>query len=320
MNGRAARARIDGKVQRVKLAVYVLSSTISALAGVIANEYGVETLEGFTHFFEGWVIFVICIVILFGLAKLMLLFHPGRPSLADALDLETTGMFAQLGRIRLTQPSAAMISAAAIGFLALASWQLIPEARGVQTVRTPFAMFPQQLGDWRQSGPEERLSADIAKTLAADDYRQVTMLSGADVPPVGLFMAFYNDQSKGGVHSPEICLPSSGWEIAELNRIDIAPRLGVNEAFPINRAVIQNGNSRMMVYYWFQQGERRVAWDLAAKFYLLIDGIGRGQTDGGIVRLTTPIRGNESDDAAEARLMDMTRNLLDPLPRFFPVD
>ena len=298
----------------------VMNSVRIALAGVIANEYGVETLEGFTHFFEGWVIFVICIVILFGLAKLMLLFHPGRPSLADALDLETTGMFAQLGRIRLTQPSAAMISAAAIGFLALASWQLIPEARGVQTVRTPFAMFPQQLGDWRQSGPEERLSADIAKTLAADDYRQVTMLSGADVPPVGLFMAFYNDQSKGGVHSPEICLPSSGWEIAELNRIDIAPRLGVNEAFPINRAVIQNGNSRMMVYYWFQQGERRVAWDLAAKFYLLMDGIGRGPTDGGIVRLTTPIRGNESDDAAEARLMDMTRNLLDPLPRFFPVD
>jgi ABC-type multidrug transport system fused ATPase/permease subunit len=31
----------------------------------------------------------------------------------------------------------------------------------------------------------------------------------------------------------------------------------------------------MMVYYWFQQGERRIAWDFAAKFYLMVDGIVR---------------------------------------------
>lgn len=296
----------------------MMNSVRIALAGIIANQYGVASLEGFTHFFEGWVIFIACILILFGLARLMLMFHPGNPSLAEALDLETSGMMAQLGRFRLTQPSAAMISAVLIGFTALAAWQLVPAARGTQADRTTFATFPQRLGQWHQSGPEERLPADIAKTLGADDYRQVTMTSDVETSPVGLFMAFYHDQSKGGVHSPEICLPASGWEMAKLDRIDISPRLGVDGAFPINRAVIQNGEARMMVYYWFQQGDRRVAWDVAAKFYLLMDGIRSGQTDGGIVRLTTPIRGNESEDVAEARLLDMTRDLLDPLPRFFP--
>jgi hypothetical protein len=33
----------------------------------------------------------------------------------------------------------------------------------------------------------------------------------------------------------------------------------------------------MMVYYWFQQGERRIAWDFAAKFYLMVDGIRPGR-------------------------------------------
>ena len=186
--------------------------------------------------------------------------------------------------------------------------------------RSAFSMFPTQLGDWQQRGPEERLSPQIAKVLAADDYRQATMVRDAATPSVGLFMAFYHDQSKGGVHSPEICLPSSGWEIAKLERVDIAPRLGLDGTFRLNRAIIQKGEARMMVYYWFQQGERRVAWDVAAKFYLLADGIRSGQTDGGIVRLTTQIAPGESEESADARLLDMTRGIIGPLPRFIPED
>lgn len=154
--------------------------------------------------------------------------------------------------------------------------------------------------------------------LKADDYRQVTFTRDGDTPPIGFFSAFYNDQTKGGVHSPEICLPSAGWEIAKLDRVDIAGDLGSDRPFPLNRAIIQRGETRMMVYYWFQQGERRVAWDIAAKFNLLLDGIRRGQTDGGIIRLTTPMERGESEESAEARLMEMTRNVVGVLPRFIP--
>lgn len=301
----------------VPITVFMNSVRI-AVAGIIANHYGIEWLKGFTHFFEGWVIFLICIVLLFGLARLMLMFHPGRPTLADALDLDTSGLAAQAGRIRMIQPTAALAATAVLGLAALGVWQMVPQDRGQQVDRTPFALFPSQMGDWQQRGIEERLRPDVAKALGADDYRQVTMVRDAATAPVGLFMAFYHDQSKGGVHSPEICLPSSGWEIAKLERVDIAPRLGVDDAFMLNRAVIQKGESRMMVYYWFQQGDRRVAWDVAAKFFLLADGIRTGQTDGGIVRLTTPMGPEESEESAEARLLDMTRQVIGPLPRFMP--
>ena len=306
-------------VSAVPITVFMNSVRI-ALAGIIANNFGTATLEGFTHFFEGWVIFLACIVILFGLARLMLLFHPGKPTLSEALDLETSGMIAQLGRLRLVRPSAAMITAAGLGLVALLAWQAVPNNRNIPPERSPFANFPRQMGEWTQRGPEDRLTPDVARTLGADDYRQVTFAHDAETPPVGLFMAFYNDQSKGGVHSPEICLPSSGWEIAKLDRIDIAPRLGSETPFALNRAIIQKGEARMMVYYWFQQGSRRVAWDFAAKFYLLMDGIRTGQTDGGIVRLTTMMRPGESEDQAEARLLDMTRDVIVPLPRFMPED
>jgi hypothetical protein len=52
-------------------------------------------------------------------------------------------------------------------------------------------------------------------------------------------MAWYEDQSQGGVHSPEICLPGAGWEIAWLERSDIADRMGTETPFNINRAIIQ---------------------------------------------------------------------------------
>lgn len=296
----------------------LMNSVRIAIGGIIANYYGVEWLEGFTHFFEGWVIFIACIILLFGLARLMLLFHPGRPRLGEALDLETSGMVEQLKRIRFIRPSTSMIAAALLGLAALAAWQTVPDTRGFQAERTPFAMFPRQLGAWQQHGPDERLEPRIAKILAADDYRQATLTRDADTPVIGLFMAFYHDQSQGGVHSPEICLPSSGWEISRLERVDMADDLGVQGAFPLNRAVIQKGNSRMMVFYWFQQGERRVAWDMAAKFHLLVDGIRTGQTDGGIIRLTTPIAIDETEAAAEARLIELTKEVIAPLPRFMP--
>ncbi len=53
-------------VSAVPIAIFMNSVRI-AVAGIIVQYYGVEWLEGFTHFFEGWVIFLCCIVILFGL-------------------------------------------------------------------------------------------------------------------------------------------------------------------------------------------------------------------------------------------------------------
>lgn len=298
----------------------LMNSVRIALAGYIANNYGVEYLEGFSHFFEGWVIFLACVILLFILARVMLFMHPVKMSLSQALDLDTTGLWTQAKRIRLVQASKAMIAAAVLAFMAVAAWQFVPDNRSAPIERDQFNFFPSTLGDWRQIGSPTRLEENVERTLGADDYHQATFGRSTAEPTVGLFMAWYRDQSKGGVHSPEICLPSSGWEIAWLERTDIGPRLGLDQPFNLNRAIIQKGESRMMVYYWFQQGERRVAWDFAAKLYLLADGVTKGQTDGGIVRLTTAIAKNETDDQAEDRLLDMTRKVITPLPRFIPED
>jgi exosortase D (VPLPA-CTERM-specific) len=296
----------------------LMNSVRIAIAGMIVNSYGVEWVDGFTHFFEGWVIFLSCVIILFGIARLLLFFNPRRMSLAESLDLDTDGLGTQFMRLQYLRPSPALISAAVAGLVAAAAWQAVPERGSTLPVREDFASFPRELGDWRQVGVHEVLEPAVEQSLGADDYHNVQLAApGSDIP-VGLFMAWYADQTDGGVHSPEICLPGAGWEIAWLERSDIAPAIGESEEFMVNRAIIQKGETRMMVLYWFDQRGRRIAWDMAAKFYLMIDGMTTRRTDGAMLRLTTLIGPNESDAQAEARLLDVLKEMQPPLRRFIP--
>ena len=296
----------------------LMNSVRIAIAGVLAQQFGIRTLEGFSHFFEGWVVFIACIALLFLLARVMLFFHARRMSLTEALDLDTTGLGTQAMRLRGVEASGALMAAAGIMIAANLAWAALPGRDGRVIDREPFALFPRTLGAWTQQGPRQFLAPDVEQALGADDYHQVTFAASGQPLPVGFFSAWYADQSKGGIHSPEICLPSSGWEIAWLKRRDITAEVGADRPFNINQAIIQKGEARMLVYYWFEQKGRKVAWDFAARFYLLADGVTSGRMDGALVRLTTQIGAGESDAAAQARLNDFLKEALAPLPRFIP--
>lgn len=297
----------------------VMNSVRIAIAGVIVQNWGLDWLEGFTHFFEGWVIFVVCILLLFGLARILLFFNGKKMGLAEALDLETDGLLAQAARLRFTRASTAMITTAALMVGAILAWQAVPD-RGVSTVaRESFSLMPRQLGAWTQVGAPRQLSASVEVVLGADDYVARTYQSANAAATVEFFSAWYADQSQGGVHSPEICLPGGGWEIAWLERSDLTVELASDVPFNVNRAIIQKGETRMMVFYWFEQKGRKIAWDMEAKYWLLVDGIRTGRTDGALVRLTTPILSNETDSVAEGRLMEMLKNSIGVLPRFIPL-
>ena len=299
----------------------VMNSVRIAIAGLIVQYWGLDWLEGFTHFFEGWVIFLACILILFLLARVMLFFNARKMSLAEALDLETDGLMTQAARLQLVQASPAMILSALLMAGATLGWEAGAPDRGaaeVEVERSSFNLFPRQFGEWQRQGSPRALAPSVEEALAANDYLSVTMARSASGPTVEFFSAWYADQSKDGVHSPEICLPGGGWEIAWLERTDIAATLGSETPFMINRAIIQKGETRMMVYYWFDQKGRKIAWDMAAKFWLMMDGIRTGRTDGALVRLTTAIRQDETDAEAEARLASIVQDIVPVLPRFIP--
>lgn len=300
------------------IAIFMNSVRI-AMAGILMQHFGPEWLEGFTHLFEGWVIFITSIIILFGLAWVMLKLNSRKMSLAEALDLETEGLVPQLARVRFVYPSKALIAASLVMILTVAAWPLVPSRDAQSPTRLDFSAFPRQVGDWRQFGDEQRFSPKVERILAADDYINVQYGRSASEPTLDFFSAWYHDLAEDGVvHTPEICLPGAGWEIAKVERVDISGELGLDEPYEINRVIIQKGEQRRLVYYWFTHMGEAIPRNTRAKFNVLTGGVLAGRYDGAILRIISPLEKGEPESVAEEKMNDLLRELLPKIPRFIP--
>ena len=296
----------------------VMNSVRIAVIGILVNSYGIEQAEGFIHFFEGWVIFLLCIVILFGIAVALQRLTPNPLPLSQAIDLDTNGFIPILRRIFGIKGSVILAVATALTLAISLAWTSQRPADVANITREPFALFPRQIGDW--SGSTALLDANVERVLGASDYLNATYATSQDPGVVNMFVAFYNKQTDGsGIHSPEVCLPVGGWEIFSL-----APQMVDFSAagygrFEVNRAVIQKGLSKQLVYYWFEQRGKRMVNDFRAKLSVVYDGLTIGRTDGALIRYVTPIAEDETESEAEARLMGFIGQSLPPLPRFVPM-
>ena len=121
------------------------------IIGILVDRYGVAQAEGFLHVFEGWVVFLSCLAILFGLAKAMQRIVGDRRPLGEALDLDFSGLGAQIARIRFLPPSPALVTAALMTAALGLAWSLVPAPEAAPPPREPYALFPQELGGWSGS-------------------------------------------------------------------------------------------------------------------------------------------------------------------------
>lgn len=293
-----------------------MNSVRIGIIGVIVDNYGLEHVDGITHLLEGWVIFLASVMILFAMARMMLAFQRSPMSLAEALDLDFNGLGQQLARTRLVQPSAALAAALVLTAGSAIAWHATPPRAETRIDRTPLALLPEDFGAWGRISTET-LDRKVERALGADDYISATYRNAQTGAHAEVFIAWYADQAKGGIHSPEVCLPGSGWEMAEIRRINLADGTD-GPSHPVNRAIIQKGETLLLVYYWFEQYGGRTASDYLAKAALLRDALVHGRTDGALVRILTPIDPREGVAAADARLRDLIDNVTVELPRFVP--
>lgn len=300
----------------VPLAVAMNALRIGVI-GLLVDRYGIAQAEGFLHAFEGWVIFLGCIALLFGLARLMQRLSGDRRRLGEALDIEFSGLGAQVARIRGLPVSGALVGAVLLTAALSAAWSLAPARAAGAPPRESFAAFPLEIGGW--SGQPARLGRGIERILGADDYLSAFYRNPAEAEGVDLFLSYYVSQTGGNaIHSPEVCLPGAGWEVFRIQPVEIDLPGTTFGRFRVNRAVIQKGLERQLVYYWFEGRGRRITGDFDAKFLTLADSLRTGRTDGGLVRVITPV-GKDGVPAADARLRRFLGESVDALPRFIPV-
>ena len=295
----------------------LMNSFRIGVIGVLVNSYGIEQAEGFLHFFEGWVIFIFCVLILFLMAIGLQRTVANPKPLTETIDLDTEGFGPILARVFAIRPTAGLIAGLVVTTFVSAVWIAFPTSERTIAPRDPFVLFPKVINEW--DGFSQSLEREVEVVLGADDYVNATFRNAAEREYVSLFVAYYEDQTKGsGIHSPEICLPVGGWEVFSLEPYEVDRADTGYGTFELNRAVIQKGVDMQLVYYWFEQRGKRISNDIAAKASVLVDSVITGRADGALVRFVTPIHETETPEDADLRLQRFMRESLQRLPRFVP--
>lgn len=296
----------------------LMNSLRIGVIGILVNYFGIAQAEGFLHWFEGWIIFVACIALLYLEAILLQRLVTRPQSVTNLLDLDFTGILSPLSSARDVLTSKKLVSAALVLIASGALWQLLPPREAPTLARESLALFPMNIEGWKGQ-PGAKLDPSIEQALGADDYLTADYTAPGEQPPVNLFIAFYNSTTDGtGIHSPEVCIPGGGWEISRWQQVQVPTGEAATPPFRVNRAIIQKGQSKQLVYYWFEMRGRRFSSEYEAKFYTVWDSLIRLRADGALVRFVTPVERGEPEAAADKRLTAFLASLIKTIPNYVP--
>ncbi len=205
-----------------------------------------------------------------------------------------------------------------VAALLIAGAGILLQARARSEVfpsRLPLKQFPQQLNGW--TGTDVPIDQDVLNILGPGDFLLRIYQNPQKAQYVDLFIAYFRSQRAGDtIHSPQHCLPGSGWAPVENKRITLS--LPGHEPFPANRYLIAKGDARQLVLYWFWAHDRGVASEYWAKFYLVADSIKMNRSDGSLVRITTPMYPGETADAAQQRILPFAGEVSPLLDNYIP--
>lgn len=155
---------------------------------------------------------------------------------------------------------------------------------------------PFELGRWTAFG-EQTLDTAVTEYLKPDEYILRNYVDGTNGQPISVFVAYFKSlQNNFGPHSPRACLPGSGW-LVRSSKIAPVPVPGQPEGIPVNEYVMEKGNDRILVLYWYQNDRDIWAEEFHAKLRMLPDLIRHRRSDVSLVRIITPISG--ADGASE---------------------
>lgn len=292
----------------------LMNSFRIGVIGVLVEYWGREQAEGFLHDFEGWIIFMACTAVLVGEMWLLNRVGKNKGPLREVFGIELpppTPKDAVGKRHPIPAPLIAgvlLLTSAAVLSVAM------PERVYTIPQRADFGEFPMNMAEWR--GQPDRLEKMYVDALNFDDYLMANY-ADAEQRPVNLYIGYYATQHADKVpHSPRACIPGGGWAITDFSQRELLPTsLG---SLQVNRAIIQRGEHRHLVYYWFKQRNRNVTDEYLVKWYIFWDALTKSRTDGALVRLTTPVLQGEALDRADQRLATFAHELSPALARYVP--
>lgn len=277
--------------------------------GLLVEQYGIGAAEGFFHDFEGWIVFVLCLALLFLEMKLLCYAGRGDRSLLRRLDLDPP----RTGKDSVTGgPLAPALVVAGLCAAAILAQLAIGARETALPPRASFALFPREIAGWQ--GADMPIEMSTLAALNATDHLSVNYAKGDDI--VNVWSAYYESQFSGNAaHSPLVCIPGGGWQVEDGGTTEIPVAGGA--PLGASRLIISQGTDRQLVYFWFVEGGRHETGEYAAKFRLFANALLDNRRDGALVRFVTPVAGGDLA-RADATLKSFIAEAAPLLPAYVP--
>jgi EpsI family protein len=202
------------------------------------------------------------------------------------------------------------VLAASVGATALGEREeIIPQ-------RVSFDEFPENIGGWE--GKKGSLETIIIDALKFDDYF-IGDYVNKEGETVNFYVAYYGSQKAGeSAHSPRSCIPGGGWLIKSHDKANLDLFYDGSVTLPVNRLLIQKGDYKQLVYYWFDQRGRAITNEYLVKWYLFWDSLTKNRSDGSLVRLTAFVAPGEDLAEADRRLTSFAKDVSGILTDYIP--
>jgi EpsI family protein len=213
-------------------------------------------------------------------------------------------------RSRPVQAVTAVLIIQAVFFYNVSHGESIP-------LRKPLVDLPKVLADWNMS--EEGFTDEkVNEVLKADETLVRVYSSPEERSTASLFIAYFQSQRQGQApHSPKHCMPGAGW--SQLGAVEMPIAVpGRQQPISVNRFVLQKGESKVVVLYWYQANNRVIADEYKAKMYLVWDAIRYNRTDTALVRVIVPVGTDGNEDAAAKKAAGFVQDLFPRLGDYLP--
>ncbi len=295
----------------------LMNSFRIGVIGILVEHWGIAMARGFLHDFEGWIVFMACVGILFLEMALFAVFN--KRSFADTFEVDVPPLANFMAYFPRTRPANTVLGMVVVFGVAGMVTTTFQAREEIVPERDQLSTFPLLVDEWR--GDELGLEQVFLDTLKLDDYLMARYGRPQDRDPVELYIAYYDSQRKGAsVHSPRACLPGGGWTIEKFSEHTIEDVGPDGSPVKVNRVLITLGESKQLVYYWFQQRGRNLTNEYLVKWYIFWDSLTRNRTDGALVRLVTPVPEGGNLKEADERMAAFIRKIDPMLAYYIPRD
>jgi len=288
-----------------------------AITGILYPVMGPRAAEGFFHDFSGWLIFMLTIPVLLLEMWILKRLPPREQGREGRREKKSNFVGPDQQETTYNEKRHFLHPAFVVAVILLAATAVLArtvEFREKVPISRPLNQLPGQIGEW--SGKREVMNQSYLDLLTLSDYAMMNYTNGSG-RTVNFYTAYYESQQKGqSIHSPETCLPGSGWAFNEAGPINVS--IGNGKSMRINKAFIQKPGTKELTYYWFLMRGRVLTGLYQAKIYTFWDALTKHRTDGALVRLITPVYDNEKPQDAEARLQAFTREIVPVLKEYVP--